>query len=203
MPRILSIKTCSKNALSPSCIDLFKTNSPLSFQNTIAISNRLSNFHKMVITVMKHFPIERNYRNWKYFDQTKFKNNLIEKFVEGISNYESFETAFIEVLNNHASLRKKFFRANHVPYILKNLEEELLCLNLNLWQVTSILKFKPTINYSKSKNFCSRLYKTERRKYWVIKHEKSFRQYRNLENDETFCLIKTQSSHRFAQKKMR
>ena len=44
---------CFKNALNPSCIDLFKTNSSLSCQNTTATSNGLSNFHKMVITVMK------------------------------------------------------------------------------------------------------------------------------------------------------
>ena len=55
--------TCFKNTLNPSCIDLFIRNSPLSFQNTIAVSTGLSDFHKMVITVMKisfkkHSPIE-------------------------------------------------------------------------------------------------------------------------------------------------
>ena len=59
---IVKENTCFKNALNPSCIDLFITNSPLSFQNTIAVSNGFSDFHKMVITVMKmsfkkHFPI--------------------------------------------------------------------------------------------------------------------------------------------------
>ena len=54
----------------------------------------------------------KKYRDYKYFDQTKFKNNLNEKLSEGMSNYESFETTFIEVLNKHASLRKKLFRAN-------------------------------------------------------------------------------------------
>ena len=33
-----------KNELNPSCIDFFITNSPLSFSNAIAISNRLSDF---------------------------------------------------------------------------------------------------------------------------------------------------------------
>ena len=123
--------TCFKNALNPSCIDLFITNSPLSFQNTIAVSNGLSDFHKMVITVMKmsfkkHSPIERHYRDYKYFDRTKFKNNLNEKLSEGISNYESFETTFIEVLNKHAPLRKKFLRANHAPYIIKTLRKAIM-----------------------------------------------------------------------------
>ena len=103
----------------------------MSFQNTIAVSNGLSDFHKMVITVMKmsfkkHSPIERHYRDYKYFDRTKFKNNLNEKLSEGISNYESFETTFIEVLNKHAPLRKKLLRANHAPYITKTLRKAIM-----------------------------------------------------------------------------
>ena len=82
MPRTLSRKV--KNALNLSFTNLFIKNSPLSFQNTKAVSNGLSDFHKMVITVMKmsfkkHYPRERHCRDYKYFDQTKFKNNLNEK----------------------------------------------------------------------------------------------------------------------------
>ena len=60
---IVKEKTCCKNAMNPSCIDLFVTNSPLSFQNTTTVTNGLSDFHKVVITVMKmsfkkHSPIE-------------------------------------------------------------------------------------------------------------------------------------------------
>ena len=128
MPRTLSRKTF-QNALNPSCIDVFITNSPLSFQNTIAVSNGLYNFHKMVITVMKmsfkkHSIIERHYRDYKYFDRTKFKNNLNEKLCKGV--YESFETTFIEVLNKHAPLRKKLLRANHAPYITKTLRKAII-----------------------------------------------------------------------------
>ena len=47
---IIKENTCFKNALNSSCIDLFITSSSLSFRNTIAVSNGLSNFHKMVIT---------------------------------------------------------------------------------------------------------------------------------------------------------
>ena len=50
---IVKENNCFKNTLNPSCIDLFITDSPLGFQNAIAVSNRLSNFRKMVITVTK------------------------------------------------------------------------------------------------------------------------------------------------------
>ena len=55
----------------------------------------------MVITIMKmsfkkYSPIARLYRDYNYFDRTKFKNNLKEKVIDVISNYELFETTFIE-----------------------------------------------------------------------------------------------------------
>ena len=61
--------------------------------------------------------------DYKYFDRTRFRNNLKKKLSEGISNYESFETTLIEELNKHAPLRKKFLRANHAPYMTKNFKE--------------------------------------------------------------------------------
>ena len=39
-------KTCFKSIDNPSCIDLFITNNPMSFQNTTVLGNGLSDFHK-------------------------------------------------------------------------------------------------------------------------------------------------------------
>ena len=75
----------------------------------------------MKMSFKKHSPTERHYKDYKYFDRSKFKNNLNEKLSEGISNYESFETTFIEVLKKHAPLRKKIIRDKHAPYITKTL----------------------------------------------------------------------------------
>ena len=44
---------CFKNPKSPSCIDLILTNNPYSFQNFGVIETRLSDFHKMIVPVMK------------------------------------------------------------------------------------------------------------------------------------------------------
>ena len=52
---IVKEPTCHKTLSNPSYIDLVITNSPSSFQNTKAISTRLSDFHKMVITVKTNF----------------------------------------------------------------------------------------------------------------------------------------------------
>ena len=74
----------------------------------------------------KHSPTERHCRDYKYFNQTKFKNNLNETLSEGISNYELFQTTFIEVLYKHAPLRKNFFIADHAPYTTKTLSKAIM-----------------------------------------------------------------------------
>ena len=68
--KIVNENTYFKNLLNPSCIDLFINISALSFQNTIAVSNGLSDFYKIVVTVIKmsfkkHFPIKRHYTDYK------------------------------------------------------------------------------------------------------------------------------------------
>ena len=44
--------TCYKNPKNPSCIDLFLTKSPTSFQNSSVVETGLSGFHRMIVTVM-------------------------------------------------------------------------------------------------------------------------------------------------------
>ena len=45
--------TCLKNPESPSCTDLILTNNLYSFQNSWVIETGLSDFHKMIVSVMK------------------------------------------------------------------------------------------------------------------------------------------------------
>ena len=47
--------TCSKNPEKPPCIDLILTNRTRCFQNTNTIESGLSDFHKMITSVMKIF----------------------------------------------------------------------------------------------------------------------------------------------------
>ena len=45
--------TCNKNPRNPTCIDLYLTNDPLSFQNTSSLFTGFSDFYKLVLTVLK------------------------------------------------------------------------------------------------------------------------------------------------------
>ena len=71
--------TCFKNSTNP-CTDLYLTNCPKSFQNTLTIETGLSDFHKFIVTVLKvkHekvTPKIANYRDHKNFDSSKFFRN--------------------------------------------------------------------------------------------------------------------------------
>ena len=62
--------TCFKNLENPTCINLILTNKLLSFKNIYVIETGLSNFHKMIVAVMKmHFPkMKPQVSYWKYKD---------------------------------------------------------------------------------------------------------------------------------------
>ena len=81
LKNIVEDKTCFKNPNNPSCIDLFITNKPMSFQNTSIMSTGLPDCHKMAVTVLKTSfkkakPKEIFYRNYKNFDSDNFKLEL-------------------------------------------------------------------------------------------------------------------------------
>ena len=51
--------TCFKSS-NPRCIDLILTNRGRNFQQTTAVETGLSDFHKMVVTVLKASLISKN-----------------------------------------------------------------------------------------------------------------------------------------------
>ena len=71
--------TCYKNAKNHSCINLFFTNSPNSFQNSSVVETGLSDFDRMITTAMKTpfqrlLPKIRHYRDNNIF-RVSLKNH--------------------------------------------------------------------------------------------------------------------------------
>ena len=69
--------TCFKNVNKPSCIDLFLTNNSKCFEDCLTLETGLSDFHKLVVTIMKtkherFAPKVVNYRDYKNFDTKTF-----------------------------------------------------------------------------------------------------------------------------------
>ena len=93
--------TCFKSE-NPRLIDLILTNRYRSFQNTTTVETGLSDFHKMVLTVLKTTyqkagPTVVNYRDCKKFFELTFKQDLraeLEIIESSDLNFVSFQNCF-------------------------------------------------------------------------------------------------------------
>ena len=73
--------TCFKNVNKPSSIDLFLTNNSNCFKDCLTLETGLSDFRKLIVTIMKtkheRFPPKIvNYRDSKNFDTKRFRIDL-------------------------------------------------------------------------------------------------------------------------------
>ena len=70
MKSLIRIPTSYENPANPTCIDLMLTNSNQSFQNYCIIETELSDYQKMIVTVLKIYFQKReakviNYRDYR------------------------------------------------------------------------------------------------------------------------------------------
>ena len=79
---LINVPTCFKNYNNPTCIDLILTNRARSFQNSCTIETGLSDFHKMIVTVMKTTfrklpPKVIYYRDFRNFDNKNYRQAVL------------------------------------------------------------------------------------------------------------------------------
>ena len=170
LKNLVNVNTCFKSLEKPRCIDLFLTNNYRSFLNTCALSSGLSDFHKLVVTVMKTTFPKANpkkifYRKYKNFDVSNFNNHLIHHLsahAETRTSFKKFQEIFLHEVNIHAPWKQKFIRANEVPYMTKKLRKAIMTRSrlANKYHITKSLTDKEI--FKKHKNYCNRLYKRER-----------------------------------------
>ena len=145
------------------------TNNSLAFQNTTTTFTGLSDCHKLVLTVLKttfskNKPKELFYRDYKIFNFSNFNDELTTIFLRHtVGPCYQFDQIFFNVLDKHAPMKWKLLRANHSSYISKPLRKAIMRrshLEKVYYKNKSEKSFKA---YKKQKNFCSRLYKKERK----------------------------------------
>ena len=127
LTNLINKATCYKNPNNPSCIDLLLTNFPKCFQNSCVIETGLSDFHKMVVTVMKTNlqklePKIINYRNYRYFSNDRFREKVTSELSKVVlensdKGFNKFLDVCKEALNMYAPLKKKYTRGNNSPFM--------------------------------------------------------------------------------------
>ena len=112
------------------------TNKTLSFKHSCVIETGLSDFHRMTVTVMKATfeklqPRLVNYREYKYFENYRFRADLlselskanIEENEEGLSDFLSICKITLDL---HAPRKQKYARGNHMPFMNRALSKEIM-----------------------------------------------------------------------------
>ena len=145
-----------KNPENRSSIDLIPTNNPGSFQNSCVSEIGLSDFHRMVVTVMKTSferlkPRAVNYKDYKSF--------------ENASGFQEFIEICQKSSNYHTDTKQKFIRGNHLPFMNKTLSKAIMhrtkFRNKHLRNKTNENKKK----YTKQRNYCVSLLRKSKREY--------------------------------------
>ena len=73
----------------------------------------------------------------------------------------------MNILNKHAPLKKKFVRSNETPYVTKLLRKAIMKRSELATRFHKTKKLLDQRAFKKQKNFVSRLYKKERRKFYA------------------------------------
>ena len=130
----------------------------------------------MTTSFPKSAPKKIIYRNYKNFNSKSFKSDL-KKQLKYTELSESFENMFLNILQRHAPLKTKVVSANHAPYMNRILIKAIMKRSELERKYLKNRTNENRIRYKKQKNFCSKLYKKERKKYFSnIELKKCYRQ---------------------------
>ena len=70
--------------------------------------------------------ISIKYRDYKKFDQTKFRKQLVDELNTHEIAYEEFESILIKLLEIHVPMKEKIVRANNAPFMNKTLAKAVM-----------------------------------------------------------------------------
>ena len=174
LKNLINEPTCYKNYNNPSCIDLILTNRPTYFQNSTTFETGISDFHKMIITVMKtrfkkHPPKIVLYRDYRNYTKSSFHQELSRAIsmqnLYDVSN-DKFVEITMEILDKHVPLKQKYVRANQGPFMTKELQKAIM-VRSKLKNRSNKLKTESSYEeYKKQRNICTYLLRKAKRDYY-------------------------------------
>ena len=181
--------TYFKNPENPSCIDRLLTNSKNNFDEAVVLESGLSDFHTLVVSVLKSYLKKEDpkviiYRDYKYCDNEMFSNELeheLSKIRLLTLNYDIFKNFCMDAINKHAPLKRKYIRANHAEYMDKELNQAIMKRSKLR---NGYLKHRSEENrlaYKKQHNFCVTLIRKKKAGYFnnldlnLVRDNKMFR----------------------------
>ena len=127
---MINKSSCYKNPEKPSCINLILTNCLSSFQHSCIMETGLSDFYKIVTTIMKTTfrkiePKVIKYRGYKYFAMILLGSLYKILFTE-FAKFKTLQKLCKNVLDKIAPWKKKYVRGTHSPFMNKALTKAIM-----------------------------------------------------------------------------
>ena len=163
--------TCFKNPNKLSCIDLVLTNRKKQFVPFALIETGVSDFHKMVVTVLISYSGKREakiikYRSNKNFSNDSFREQLLEELKKNFinaSDLAKFNACVLKVLNKEAPIKKKFIRVNEAPFVTRKPKKAIMVRSRLRNTFLKHPANENKNNYGKERNFCVSLLRKEKK----------------------------------------
>ena len=171
---IINQSTCCKNPTNPSCIDLFLTNSINSFQKSTVVETGLSDFHRLIVSVIKSYSPKRTpdivpYRKYTNFDMDKFIEeisfNLAKHNLQELTR-EAFISMFNTVFEKHAPLKKKYLRSGHSKFVTKERSRAIMLRPKLRKKFLKDRTEESRCKCKKQRNVCVYLFKKAKKEYY-------------------------------------
>ena len=108
------------------------TNKQERFLKAKTVETGLSDFHKMVVSVFttsfkKQKPKIVTHRDFKHFDNEKFRESLITCFSTGKNiSCDEFENLVLQTLDKMAPVKQKYIRGNQSPVMNKDIHKAIM-----------------------------------------------------------------------------
>ena len=174
LKNVVKKPTCFKNVNNPSTIDLILTNNKKSFYRTDVLESGLSDFHKLIFTILisSFIKLKRKvitYRCFKSFDVEAFRNNLLNSphtIPMGDITYPNFEGIYLIIPDIHTPFKQTYVRGNGQPFITKSLRKAIMVRTklMNIYY-----RFHNDENlriFKDQRNYCVKLFNKTKRNFY-------------------------------------
>ena len=166
--------TCYKNVENPSCIDLILTNRHRQFHKTKVLETGISDFHLMTITVLKTYfkkatPTIVTYRDYKKYSHANFRMELrqtLSQLESPTMSNDEYVNVFANIFDKHAPLKQKYLRANHGPFVTKELRKACMLRSRLRNKFTKTKTKSDELAYKKQRNICTHLCRKAKKDYY-------------------------------------
>ena len=175
---LIDSPTCYKSII-PACIDLILTNKRNHFMKSATFRTDLSDHHKLITTILRKTISKGNskkmfYRDYKRFDQKKFETELKLKLNSQTNlSYSTFQAVFLEILNKIAPVKVKVLRFNNNAFMTKSLRKAIMLRSRLKNNFNKQRSDENWDNYKKQRNFCVKLLRQTKEKYFSDTNVKS------------------------------